>query len=225
MLRKLSLHRWLDEAKLETPLPPAFLEALALIERDCYSQAADTLLQLLRQPLPTALVFIIQLHAAQCLIRGLIHGQFDHRVTTSPMSALTQSNWVLDQAEHLLLAFLSLSPTPCLSVFLDLATVQRMQGRYRPALDSLQQALNLSHDSAEVHFEYAQICVILGLLETAADHFRQAHEAAPYDMMIAKHYILSLLRQGAKELAMTVIADTHSYAQTHFLLSAEGTLH
>lgn len=181
-------------AELPDTVQQAWVEASQWMRLGNYPVAADAFIDILQEAsLPLTRSLAIRLQAVRCLLLALINGQFDTRLRPTALSVLTESNWVLDQAELLLVEYRRLAPESCCaSLYLSLATIQKMQRRYHQALDSLQEALTFATDSAEVHFEYAQTCVILGLTAAAREHFHLAHLAAPDDPLIARSYVRSL---------------------------------
>lgn len=207
MLNKSELDEWVSAVTELGNVPHNLAKAIELFDEEAYALAAQQLLLVLRtEDLPLAMTLSVRLHASHCLLQALVAGQYDECLVPTAMSALTQSNWVLDQAEALLLEFMRLAPNvQCLPAYLHLATVQRMQGRYPQALSSLRQALSFANDSAEAHFEYAQTCVILGKVAESLEHFRAAHEANPHDLLIARRYALCLMQQGQRAAAMQVL--------------------
>lgn len=208
MLNKFELDEWVSVINGLGRVPQNLSKAIEYFSEEAYALAAQQLLLLLRtEALSLPLALSVRLQASHCLLQGLVSGQYDEQIVLSDMTALTQSNWVLDQAEVLLLDFMRLAPDiQSLPVYLHLATVQRMQGRYPQALNSLRLALSFANDSAEVHFEYAQTCVILNKMQDALEHFRAAHEATPKDVLIARRYALCLMQQGQREVAIAVLA-------------------
>jgi tetratricopeptide (TPR) repeat protein len=208
MVTKFELDGWSNAINDLGCVPQNLLKAIEHFSEEAYDLAAQQLLIVLRTgELSLPLALSVRLQASHCLLQGLVAGQFDEQIVLSEMTALTQSNWVLDQAEALLLEFMRLAPDiQCLPVYLHLATVQRMQGRYPQALSSLRLALSFANDSAEAHFEYAQTCVILNKMQDALEHFRAAHEATPHDGLMARRYALCLAQQGQSEVAVAVLA-------------------
>lgn len=211
MLNKFELEDWTSAVYELDSLPPNLSKAIEYCSEKAYDLAAQQLLMVLRaENLPLSLALSVRLHASHCLLQGLVAGQYDEHIVLSGMTALTQSNWVLDQAEALLLEFMRLAPdVQCVPVYLYLATVQRMQGQHVQALKSLRTALSFAEGSAQAHFEYAQTCVILGKVAESLEHFRAAHEADPYDVLIARRYALCLIQQGQRDVAMVVLAKAN----------------
>lgn len=182
------------------------LDAVKCIEAEQYADAATCFLTILKMPvLPLPIGLYARYQGSQYLVKALIAGEYDDVVLTEEAS-LMQVNTILNQAETLLLDYKLMSPlmdhTP---VYLHLATIQRMQARYQQALESLQVALSFERDSALIHFEYAQTCEILGLLEKAREHFQLAYEVDMSNDLIVRRYALFLRQHDEVELAKTLL--------------------